>query len=517
MPLTMARPWKHPDSGVYWFRKGVPAPLRALVGKREEKISPQTKDPVEARLRHGKMAADVAARWAKLQTAEADSVAPEASSPDSLSEREAHEIARVYHERYLESYTDDPSNGFWKPEIGETLWRKVDYDSKWRELTPKVSYYEQREAEKWCVQEAELFAAHLELRLDKGGIDILSRAIGAAVHSASLKLRLILQGNYGPSLAPVVQPETQSALGRSGTEKEVPFSKLFDGWRAEKGPSEKTAYSWKRVLDYLSAHLGHADAARLTPEDMIGWKNALIEGGRKGKTIRDGKLAPVRAILQWGVDNRLLKSNAAERVSVSVKSKVVEKIRGYTDEEAKLVLSAALRENSALKRWVPWICAYTGARVAEVCQLRAEDFGEREGIRFLTFAAEAGSLKNANSERALPIHSALVAGGLTSFVETVKSGPLFPDLKPDRFGSRGGNGTKVLSRWVRDQGLDDLRISPNHSWRHRFKTLGRRNGLASDIVDAITGHGRKTVADAYGEFELSALQREIEKIPSLQL
>ncbi|WP_433995091.1 DUF6538 domain-containing protein [Afipia massiliensis] len=36
MPLAMSRPWKHPDSGVYWFRRGVPADLRALVGKRRE-------------------------------------------------------------------------------------------------------------------------------------------------------------------------------------------------------------------------------------------------------------------------------------------------------------------------------------------------------------------------------------------------------------------------------------------------------------------------------------------------
>jgi len=44
MPLAMSRPWKHPSSGVYWLRKGVPEDLRALVGKREEKRSLQTRD-----------------------------------------------------------------------------------------------------------------------------------------------------------------------------------------------------------------------------------------------------------------------------------------------------------------------------------------------------------------------------------------------------------------------------------------------------------------------------------------
>ena len=89
----------------------------------------------------------------------------------------------------------------------------------------------------------------------------------------------------------------------------------------------------------------------------------------------------------------------------------------------------------------------------------------------------------------------LIEQGFLKFVKKVGSGPLFAEIKLDRFGSRGGNGTKVLSRWVRSLGLTDPRLSPSHSWRHRLRTLGRRYGLAPDILDAIMGHQRKTVAD----------------------
>ena len=51
MPLAVSRPLKHPKSGVYWLRKGVPEDLRKLVGKREEKRSLQTRDPAEAKRR----------------------------------------------------------------------------------------------------------------------------------------------------------------------------------------------------------------------------------------------------------------------------------------------------------------------------------------------------------------------------------------------------------------------------------------------------------------------------------
>ena len=46
MVLAMARPWKHPKTGIYWLRKGVPDDLRTAVGKREEKFSLKTRDPL---------------------------------------------------------------------------------------------------------------------------------------------------------------------------------------------------------------------------------------------------------------------------------------------------------------------------------------------------------------------------------------------------------------------------------------------------------------------------------------
>jgi integrase len=135
----------------------------------------------------------------------------------------------------------------------------------------------------------------------------------------------------------------------------------------------------------------------------------------------------------------------------------------------------------------------------------------------MKFDAEAGSLKNENSERAVPLHPAIIESGFLQFVAAARSGPLFRGLQADRFGNRCGNGTKTIGRWVRGLGLTDERLSPSHSWRHLFKTLGRKFNLAPDIVNAITGHHRKTVADSYGEFPIDALFREITKIPAFDL
>ena len=292
---------------------------------------------------------------------------------------------------------------------------------------------------------------------------------------------------------------------------------MVAGWIKEKQPTEKTAYSWTRVVDELQKFLGYDDAQRMSSDDLVRWKTSLIERELSTKTIRDGKIAPVRAILQWGLDNRHISANVAERLTVKVKIKPGSKRRGFTDEEAKLVLQTAALEEVLSVRWVPWICAYTGARVSEICQLRSQDVFDQDGIWLIRITGEAGSTKNENSERVVPLHKALLDEGFLAFAKRFSSGPLFNDLKPDRFGNRGGTGTKIIGRWIRKLGIADARISPNHSWRHRFKTVCRQHGVDLDIAEALTGHGRKSEGDKYGDFTPRALQIGMAKVPTINL
>jgi integrase len=111
----------------------------------------------------------------------------------------------------------------------------------------------------------------------------------------------------------------------------------------------------------------------LTGEDLVGWKSSMVAAGLRPKTIQDAKLAPVRAILQWGANNKHLASNPADGISLDVRSKQGEKKRSFTDDEAKIILKAALVAKNPVRRWVPWLGAYSGARVSELCQLRSED------------------------------------------------------------------------------------------------------------------------------------------------
>ena len=515
MPLAMSRPWKHPKTGIYQLRKVVPDDLRKLIGKREEKLSLQTRDPAEAKVRHAKALAELEARWANLRT-----------GPKSLTEREAHELAIVAHDRWLEQHRDNPSQqAFWDIELGERAFApskrltSAELDRLFDLTTIAVDDTATKifQLEEWCLQAADDCLSQRGFVVDDQSRRTLARAVAAAVQRASVTLSRMAKGEFIAST--LFSPAGMTPLSPVPVppQRAVSFQDLLDGWKAERRPVAKTVYEWSRVIRELEKYLGHSDAHRVTGDNLVEWKRSMVAAGLRGKTIQGSKLSPVRAILQWGVQNKLVPSNAADGISLETKSKQGEKKRSFTDEEAKIILRAALSERDPVKRWVPWIGAYTGARLSEICQLRSEDVLQIEDIWCMKFAPEAGSLKTSGSERIVPVHPALSESGLLNFVAQVKSGPLFADLSPDKFGKRGGNGTKMIGRFVRQLGLKDPRLSPSHSWRHRIRTLGRKHGLARDILDAITGHGLKAVADSYGEFPVEALFRELCKIPKLGL
>ncbi|MEY9135039.1 integrase [Bradyrhizobium diazoefficiens] len=511
MPLIMSRPWKHPKTGIYQLRRAVPEDLRALVGKREEKVSLQTRDPAEAKQRFATALAELEVRWANLR-----------AGPKPLAESEAHHLAVAEHNSWLKTYSDNPSQqNRWDVRLGDWLFGargsapllepgsfRSDSSQEWLKI---------RLMEQECLETAKRYLATHGIHDDWLNQQTMARAVGAAIQRACLTLLKLARGETLPQFAfsltrlPAGPPASQAPL------QVTSFQDLLDGWKAERRPVAKTIYEWSRVVRELEKYLGHTDARRLTSENLVDWKRALVTAGLRAKTIQGAKLSPVRAILQWGVQNKLLSSNAAEGISLDVKAKQGERKRSFTDEEAKVVLRAALAEQDPVKRWVPWIGAYTGARLSEICQLRREDVLKIEDVWCVKFVPEAGSLKTSGSERIVPVHPALIESGLLGFVAQVKSGPLFAELSPDKFGKRGGNGTKMIGRFVRQLGLKDPRLSPSHSWRHRIKTLGRKHGLAQDILNSITGHRSTSVADSYGEFPVEALFRELCKIPALEL
>lgn len=308
---------------------------------------------------------------------------------------------------------------------------------------------------------------------------------------------------------------------------------LFNGYVGEAQPKPATIKAWKRHLARFIDFIGHSDASRVTTQDVINWKTALlhvddVDGPQRStRTVRDTYLAGIRTVFRWAAENGKIAVDPTASVRVRVSTKPQLREKALRDDEAALILKASLgaqpkglsAEHARARRWVPWLCAYSGARVNEMTQLRAEDVVKQEGMWVIRITPEAGTVKNSKA-RIVPLHSHLLDQG---FVEMVRKldGPLFYLPARHRGGSEGNPQYKKvgerLASWVRDIGVTDRDVAPNHGWRHRLKTQARLCGMDPEVRDAIQGHRPRTEGEEYGHFPIAVLKREIEKLPRYEL
>jgi len=326
------------------------------------------------------------------------------------------------------------------------------------------------------------------------------------------------------SQAPADETACAAAEERTNAGADVPPSKLrpiFDSYAEEAELAPATVKRWSPVIDRLIVHLGHDDARRMARTDIVGWKDALLKDGKSNLTVRDVYLAAVRATLQYAVDQGILSENPAERVKVRVKKPLHEREKGFDHEEARTILAATLQapvgkisiEMAAARRWVPWLCAYTGARVNEITCLSGRDIVERNGIAMIRIRAETNKTRKS---RYVPLHPDIIEQGFLDYVRSRGPRPLFYEPARSRGGKDGSPHYKKvgerLAEWVRSLKIDS-RVAPNHGWRHRFSSVARFVGMPEDIRHVIQGHADAQVADRYGDTWPEVAYREIKKIP----
>ncbi|MDB5594511.1 MAG: Site-specific recombinase XerD, partial [Hyphomicrobiales bacterium] len=469
MTLRMANPWKHP-SGTYYFRERPPSDVaRKVRGKRfsitiagettsvvvgeHVRVSLRTKEDCVARDRHREVALQVA----RLHAAHRDSTEVE------LSHRQVLQLAGEYYRGLVSEYADNPGDAEgWEAsfdamcEALELFVPDEDDEAQGRRkkrFDPDLG--ERLLSERLGVSE---FLFSRGLHLSPRSRRAFLGAAGRAHLEACSRLRRHAEGNYAPDPAEArypadaIRPAPPSAEGGI-----VDLWALFKAWAAERAPVSDTVTAYRSILTEFTGFIGHANAARFTPHDVVAWKNKLIADGVPAKSINDYKLAALKAVLNHAVRNHRLPANPAAKISVDQKRKPGTRMQGYSDEEARLILDAATNERRPAIRWVPWLCALTGARVAEMCQLRAEDVRREGDVWTLHITAAAGRLKNEASEREVPLHPALVARGFLDFVQSRGTGYLFFDPLRRREGAKARPGKSIandLREWVKGLGIE---------------------------------------------------------------
>ena len=369
----------------------------------------------------------------------------------------------------------------------------------------------------------------------------LLEAIARVKRDVAMVLERRAGGDYTPDLgaakfpawqAPATtQPAPQKVKNASsaGNGKTSLTGILADWWKEAQATGRKpsTYESYSNTVDNFVAFLGHDDAVRVTADDVVNFKDHRLSSinPRTGKsisakTVKDSDLSGLKTLFGWAVSNRRLLANPALGITIKLGKRKVTRPKGFTDDEAGALLKAAdahTRGNErpktfAAKRWVPWLCAYTGARVGEVAQLRKEDVRKAGDHWVIHISPEAGTVKT-DQARDVVLHEHLVAKGFPMFVGGCGGGHLFvtPAKDGDVLGPLQGVKNR-LAEFARET-VTDPRVQPNHGWRHRFKTVARSVGMDSRVVDAIQGHAPRTAGDDYGDVTVAAMALAMSKFP----
>ena len=367
-----------------------------------------------------------------------------------------------------------------------------------------------------------------KLLLAKGirGVDtetratILSEFRRALIDAFERRLRNE-EGDYSPDPKAERFPEWQAP----NTGPKVSLTGLVeDWWRLEATPANlatSTHESYESTMRRFVAFLGHDDATRVGADDVIAFKDERLAAGISPKTVKDSDIAGLKSVFGFALSHRRLPSNPAQGITVKLGKKSRTRDKGFTPEEAKTILSHALHhqcgrerpKTCAAKRWIPWLCAYTGARVGEMAQLRKQDV-RREGEHWvITITPEAGIVKTKEMRR-VPLHAHLIELGFASFVEGAADGYLFIDVRNGEKPERGGV-TNRVREFVREV-VPDPNVQPNHAWRHLFKTIGFEVGIQERVLDAICGHAPRHVGGTYGDVTLKTMAAAIAKLPRFE-
>ncbi|MCA1435613.1 tyrosine-type recombinase/integrase [Bradyrhizobium sp. BRP20] len=495
------------------------------------RFSLRTADPSEAKTRNAIAAAYLEGVWQALRN----------DAPVHLSHRQATALAGELYRVWADSESrarsvamvHTPGVG-WAPDTDSqdeqeaqwaaivAMWEKVGKDGDSKHLEKPLGPIVDR-----------LLLTKGIRRADSESRAMLLVAFWMALRDAFMSRQRNAEGDYAPDPKAARFPEWQAPEGAPKEKQKREPSKnsltglVEDWWKEAKqaGRKQSTYESYRNSMARLVTFLKHDIASRVTPDDIVRFKDYRVQSGVSPKTVKDSDLAGMKTVFGWAVVNRRLPSNPAEGVTIKVGKSRKLRSKGFYDSEAIAILKHAREfvpgreapKLAAAKRWVPWLCAFTGARVGEMIQIRKEDLRREGKLWVLHVTPEAGPVKT-DEARDVVLHRQVIEEGFLEFSETSKGGYLFIDPKAGELGVRNAVKTarNKVNEFVREV-VKDKNVDPSHGWRHRFKTVGIEQSIETRVLDAIQGHAPRNVSEGYGDVTTKAKANAIARFPAIEV
>lgn len=257
----------------------------------------------------------------------------------------------------------------------------------------------------------------------------------------------------------------------------------------------------KDSLNLFLEIIGNKPVSEIDKSDAANFRHKVSSHGRGVKPRRapstvNGYMNSVSKFSGWLDANHSKEGHVKldfSRLRVKRAKTASEERDAFTFDEVKTILMhkklMSFKTSDPAKYWLPYIAAYSGARLEEICQLNpSTDILKEEDIWIFDINKRDGkSLKNDSSARKIPIHPELINLGLLDYVDSIKdkSNILFMGEKA-RDGRIGKNCGKRVNRMIAEiLGANGKTL---HSFRHSFATFLKHNSVEECIAAAIMGH-----------------------------
>ena len=509
---------KETKSDVWWLRKKVPDRYRAVVGRREVWRSLDTTEFKAAVVECNRLSLELDKEWEDRLRAARAAGRSVAAPARTMSDWDLSGLQRVVHEQGREAQIRNPPAG-----------------ARWAQNT-HIRDEEEND------QEREYDEQSLDSFLSRNGY-----VLNDADRTRFLPMFVEAQRQISVDLTRAAREKDYSesdafAKNAPSLSKRIDLPQAFEFYCDKAGikgaANGPTAKRWRPKIAAFCGFVGHSDLCRVTRDDAYRWVDHLTKEGVAKKSIREVWIASLRAVAGFQIERgKLTGENPFSRIRVrGVKSTKDSNKKGFSDAQAEKILTATLatfshlttEETRAARRWIPWICAYTGARVNEITSLLPSDVrpDAETGIRCIYLRPE---MTKGDYERVIPVHSHLIEQEFLVYVAKRAQArlPLFYDPRRAEGGENANPQWQKVAERLGEWVVKNLRVTgvkPNHGWRHRFKSVSRHVGMHPEVEKFITGHGGSDDPDdiskvsmGYGDAWVKTLQKTIEMYPRYEI
>lgn len=529
MMIAVQHVTKHPKTGRLIYRRQFPKNLRHLIPNGTQGVKRSLGGTSISAPGVAQKLADARAEW-EHKVAQARKVA--SGTFDPLDRPVIAYLASLYAHS---AEHDDERFRKDLPPAGSSYKSRKDPEDDWRESRAMLDAFDRRGIldhwGEWVIS----YTRGLGYSFDPS-----SEAFGdlcEAVAKAACELWLTLDRRIDPEGPPRPAPTREAPEAPNGPKADegapLHLLPMFEEYANRRKMTVGVRKEYSGFVAMLIAHVGHDDANRITALEMRAWRDKMLDTpSGKGKpldpvTVRK-RVHVFRSLFDWAVSEGRMATNVCASVQVMVPRKLRLRERSFTALEARTILSATLLPTSngmapeyrLARRWIPWLCAYSGARVGEIAQLRKADIREIEGIWAINVTPDAGTVKSKEA-RLVPLHRHLIDQGFLNVLMSLPEGPIFLQPSRQRKATEGNRHSKKvgerLAEWVRkDLRITDKGVAPNHGWRHLFKTKALEAGIEGRVADAITGHSPDTEGKRYGTVSLKTMANALACFPRFE-